>query len=90
MMQRSPLTILILIIVFLGANSAMATEEASYEIVKVEDSLDVHRFFGLRSIQHNIQDSFHFSNLTSFEVKRYLTGWIRFTLYNLLLCSFVR
>jgi hypothetical protein len=52
-----------LIIVFLGAYSAMATEEASYEIVKVEVSFEVHRFFGLRSIQHNIQDSSHFQIL---------------------------
>lgn len=41
MMQRSPLIVFILITVFLGANSAMATEEAVYEVVKVEDSFEV-------------------------------------------------
>jgi len=40
-MQRSPLIIFIMIVIFSGAYSAMAIEEASYEIVKVEGSFEV-------------------------------------------------
>ena len=41
MMQRSPVIVLIMIIMFSGAHSAMAIEEAAYEVVKVEDSFEV-------------------------------------------------
>ena len=36
MRQRSPMVILTLVIIFSGAYSAMAIEEAPYEVVKVE------------------------------------------------------
>jgi hypothetical protein len=40
-MQRIPLIILIIVITFSGAHSAMAIDEASYKVVKAEDSFEV-------------------------------------------------
>ncbi len=75
MMQRSPLMILIMIILFSGVHSAMAAEEASYEVVKVEDSFEVRDYAPHILAETFVTGDFDEAGSTAFRrLFRYISG----------------
>lgn len=75
MMQRSPLIILIMIILFSGVHSAMAIEEASYEVVKVENSFELRDYDPYILAETYVKGDFDEAGSTAFRrLFRYISG----------------
>lgn len=75
MMQRSPLIILIMIILFSGAHSAMAIEEAPYEVVKTEDSFEVRDYAPYIHAETYVKGDFDEAGSNAFRrLFRYISG----------------
>lgn len=75
MRQRSPLIILILIIIFSGAHSAMAIEEAPYEVVKVEGDFEVRNYAPHLLAETFVEGDFEDAGSSAFKrLFRYISG----------------
>jgi hypothetical protein len=75
MIHRSPLVILITIILFSGAHSAMAIEEASYEVVKTEDSFEVRDYAPSILAETYVKGGFDDAGSNAFRrLFRYISG----------------
>ena len=74
-MHRSSLIILIMIILFAGAYSAMAIEEASYEVVKVEDPFEVRDYAPYILAETYVKGDFDEAGSNAFRrLFRYISG----------------
>jgi len=75
MTHRSPLVFLITIILFSGAHSAMAIEEASYEVVKTEDSFEVRDYAPYILAETYVKGGFDEAGSNAFRrLFRYISG----------------
>jgi hypothetical protein len=74
-MQRSPLIFLVMIIFFSGADSTMAIEEASYEVVKVEDSFEIRDYAPHILAETYVEGAFDEAGSNAFRrLFRYISG----------------
>ena len=75
MRQRSPLIILTLVIIFSGAYSAMAIEEAPYEVVKVEGDFEVRDYAPHLLAETFVEGDFEDAGSSAFKrLFRYISG----------------
>ncbi len=75
MRQRSPMVILTLVIIFSGAYSAMAIEEAPYEVVKVEGDFEVRDYAPLLLAETFVEGDFEAAGSRAFQrLFRYISG----------------
>ncbi len=75
MRQRSPMVILTLVIIFSGAYSAMAIEEAPYEVVKVEGKFEVRDYAPHLLAETFVEGDFEAAGSRAFQrLFRYISG----------------
>jgi hypothetical protein len=74
-MQRIPLIILIIVITFSGAHNAMAIDEASYKVVKAEDSFEVRDYAPYLLAETFVNGDFDEAGSNAFRrLFRYISG----------------